>query len=155
MVENGPRAIQWLISEGVPFTRDEGNGMGYHLTREGGHSVRRVIHAADATGQAVQLTLTEKARAHPNITVLEHHVAVDLITGAKLGLADESRNRCYGAYVLDGLAGKVRTIGAHDTILATGGAGKVYLYTTNPDTATGDGIAMGWRAGCRKRGGKR
>lgn len=149
VVENGPRAIQWLISEGVPFTRAEGNGMGYHLTREGGHSVRRVIHAADATGQAVQLTLTEKARAHPNITVLEHHVAVDLITGAKLGRADESRNRCYGAYVLDSLAGKVRTIGARDTILATGGAGKVYLYTTNPDTATGDGIAMGWRAGCR------
>ncbi len=149
VVENGPRAIQWLISEGVPFTRDDSNGMGYHLTREGGHSVRRVIHAADATGQAVQLTLTEKARAHPNITVLEHHVAVDLITGAKLGRADESRSRCYGAYVLDSLAGKVRTIGAHDTILATGGAGKVYLYTTNPDTATGDGIAMGWRAGCR------
>ncbi len=84
VVENGPQAIQWLISQGVPFTRDQGNGTGYHLTREGGHSVRRVIHAADATGQAVQLTLSEKARAHPNITVLEHHVAIDLITSAKL-----------------------------------------------------------------------
>ncbi len=150
VVENGPGAIQWLIAQGVPFTRDDGgNGMGYHLTREGGHSVRRVIHAADATGQAVQLTLSEKARAHPNITLLEHHVAIDLITGAKLGRTDDSRNRCYGAYVLDSPGGGVRTIGAHDTILATGGAGKVYLYTTNPDTATGDGIAMGWRAGCR------
>ncbi len=153
VVENGPQAIQWLISQGVPFTRDQGNGTGYHLTREGGHSVRRVIHAADATGQAVQLTLTEKARAHPNITVLERHVAIDLITSAKLvhlGVqASEKSNRCYGAYVLDSVAGTVRTIGAHNTVLATGGAGKVYLYTTNPDTATGDGIAMGWRAGCR------
>ena len=84
VVENGPRAIQWLISQGVPFTRDQGSGTGYHLTREGGHSVRRIIHAADATGQAVQLTLIEKARTHPNITVLEHHVAIDLITSAKL-----------------------------------------------------------------------
>jgi L-aspartate oxidase len=153
VVENGPQAIQWLISQGVPFTRDQGNGTGYHLTREGGHSVRRVIHAADATGQAVQLTLSEKARAHPNITVLEHHVAIDLITTAKLAhlgvQTGEKSNRCYGAYVLDSVAGTVRTIGAHNTVLATGGAGKVYLYTTNPDTATGDGIAMGWRAGCQ------
>jgi L-aspartate oxidase len=153
VVENGPQAVQWLISEGVPFTRDRGNGTGYHLTREGGHSVRRVIHAADATGQAVQLTLSEKARAHPNIAVLEHHVAIDLITSAKLAHlgvpTDEKSDRCYGAYVLDSVAGAVRTIGARNTVLATGGAGKVYLYTTNPDTATGDGIAMGWRAGCR------
>ena len=153
VVENGPQAVQWLISQGVPFTRDQGNGTGYHLTREGGHSVRRVIHAADATGQAVQLTLSEKARAHPNIAVLEHHVAIDLITSGKLAhlgvRTGEKSNRCYGAYVLDSVAGTVRTIGAHNTVLATGGAGKVYLYTTNPDTATGDGIAMGWRAGCR------
>jgi L-aspartate oxidase len=152
VVENGPRAIQWLIEEGVPFTRDQDSGTGYHLTREGGHSVRRVIHAADATGQAVQATLSEKARAHPNITVLEHHVAVDLITDMKLvhaGVGDRNgARRCYGAYVLDKAAGKVRTVAAHSTVLATGGAGKVYLYTTNPDTATGDGIAMGWRAGC-------
>ncbi len=89
VVEEGPRAVQWLISQGVPFTRNQGSGTGYHLTREGGHSVRRVIHAADATGQAVQLTLIEKARTHPNITVLEHHVAIDLITSAKLGRADQ------------------------------------------------------------------
>ncbi len=149
VVENGPQAIQWLIGQGVPFTRDHDNGTGYHLMREGGHSVRRVIHAADATGHAVQLTLSEKARTHPNITVLEHHIAIDLITSAKLGRADKNENRCYGAYVLNGVTGKVYTIGAHNTVLATGGAGKVYLYTTNPDTATGDGIAMGWRAGCR------
>ena len=153
VVENGPQAVQWLINQGVPFTRDRGNGTGYHLTREGGHSVRRVIHAADTTGQAVQLTLSEKARAHPNIAVLEHHVAIDLITSGKLAhlgvRTGEKSNRCYGAYVLDSVAGTVRTIGAHNTVLATGGAGKVYLYTTNPDTATGDGIAMGWRAGCR------
>lgn len=148
-VQNGPQAVQWLISQGVPFTRDNENGIGYHLTREGGHSVRRVIHAADATGHAVQMTLIEKARDHPNIAVLEHHVAIDLITSAKLGDADGSNNRCRGAYVLDSVAGRVRTIAAHNTVLATGGAGKVYLYTTNPDTATGDGIAMGWRAGCR------
>lgn len=153
VVENGPQAIQWLIDQGVPFTRDGGNGTGYHLTREGGHSVRRVIHAADATGKAVQLTLIERAHAHPNITVLEYHVAIDLITSAKLAGRIESHyengNRCLGAYVLDSREGRVHTIAAHNTVLATGGAGKVYLYTTNPDTATGDGIAMGWRAGCR------
>ena len=149
VAENGPRAIEWLIDQGVPFTRDQNNSTGYHLTREGGHSVRRVIHAADATGQAVQLTLGEKARFHPNITVLERHIAIDLITDAKMGRSDVSENRCYGAYVLDSSAGRVDTISAHSTVLATGGAGKVYLYTTNPDSATGDGIAMGWRAGCR------
>lgn len=96
----------------------------------------------------VQLTLTRQAAQHPNITILEQHIAVDLITSEKLPHA-RGHNRCYGAYVLDIKAGKVRTIAAQNTILATGGAGKVYLYTTNPDVATGDGIAMGWRAGCR------
>ncbi|MEY4959828.1 MAG: hypothetical protein RL610_7 [Pseudomonadota bacterium] len=148
VAENGPRAVEWLIDQGVPFTRDQNNSTGYHLTREGGHSVRRVIHAADTTGQAVQLTLGEKARSHPNITVLERHIAIDLITDAKMGRSDVSKSRCYGAYVLDSSAGRVDTISAHSTVLATGGAGKVYLYTTNPDSATGDGIAMGWRAGC-------
>lgn len=143
VVENAPRAIDWLIQQGVPFTRDES---GYHLTREGGHSARRVIHVADATGAAVQDTLTKKVRAHANITILENHIAVDLITGEKLGLPE---NRCYGAYVLDSIKGHVITVGAPNTLLATGGAGKVYLYTTNPDTSTGDGIAMAWRAGCR------
>lgn len=143
VVENGRRAIEWLIDQGVPFTKD---ATGYHLTREGGHSARRVIHVADATGAAVQETLTAKVRNHPNITVLENHIAIDLITGEKLGLAE---NRCYGAYILDNERGEVVTIGAPNTLIATGGAGKVYLYTTNPDTSTGDGIAMAWRAGCR------
>jgi L-aspartate oxidase len=143
VVENGRRAIEWLIEQGVPFTKDE---TGYHLTREGGHSARRVIHVADATGSAVQSTLTERVRNTPNITVLENHIAIDLITGSKIGLKD---NRCYGAYVLDNINDEVITLGAPNTLIATGGAGKVYLYTTNPDTSTGDGIAMAWRAGCR------
>ncbi len=142
VVENGRRAIEWLIEQGVPFTKDEA---GYHLTREGGHSARRVIHVADATGSAVQETLTRKVRGEANITVLEHHIAIDLITGEKLGTGEK---RCFGAYILDSRNGEVVTIGARNTLIATGGAGKVYLYTTNPDTSTGDGIAMAWRAGC-------
>ena len=145
VVENGRNAIDWLIARGVPFTRDE-SPLGFHLTREGGHGQRRVIHVADATGAAVQETLTAQVRQHPNIAVLENHIAIDLITASKLGLA---RNRCLGAYVLDVQRDRVVTIGASQTALATGGTGKVYLYTTNPDTATGDGIAMAWRAGCR------
>jgi L-aspartate oxidase len=144
VVENGRQAIEWLIGQGVPFTRD-GSELGYHLTREGGHSHRRVIHAADATGHAVQVTLEAKVKAHPNITVLEYHDAVDLITGPKLGLPER---RCLGLYALDQKSGLVHTVAADQVVLATGGAGKVYLYTTNPDTSTGDGIAMGWRAGC-------
>ncbi|WP_300329734.1 L-aspartate oxidase [Accumulibacter sp.] len=143
VIENGRRAVEWLIEQGVPFTRHEA---GYHLTREGGHSARRVIHVADTTGLAVQNTLTGQLRQQSRITVLEHHIAIDLITGGKLGL---SVDRCYGAYVLDSRSGEVLTIGARHTLIATGGAGKVYLYTTNPDTSTGDGIAMAWRAGCR------
>ena len=143
VVENGRRAIEWLIDQGVPFTKD---ASGYHLTREGGHSARRVIHVADATGASVQETLTRKVRATPNITVFESHIAIDLITGEKLGTG---KKRCFGAYVLDSRNGEVVTMGAANTLIATGGAGKVYLYTTNPDTSTGDGIAMAWRAGCR------
>ncbi len=146
VVEHGRDCVQWLIAQGVPFTRDATSDTGYHLTTEGGHSHRRVIHAADATGHAVQTTLEGKVRAHPNITLLEHHNTIDLITGAKLGLTD---NRCYGCYALDTKTGEIRAIAAQHTVLATGGAGKVYLYTTNPDTSTGDGIAMAWRAGCR------
>ncbi|MDR1647863.1 MAG: L-aspartate oxidase [Zoogloeaceae bacterium] len=144
VVENGSRAIQWLIGEGVPFTRDAN---GYHLTREGGHSARRIIHVADATGLYVQETLTAKVRNHPGIDILEHHTAIDLITGKRLGRATDPR--CYGAYVLDDRSGAIKTIAARHTLIASGGAGKVYLYTTNPDTSTGDGIAMAWRAGCR------
>ena len=146
-VEQAPEAIQWLIDRGVPFTREDGK---YHLTREGGHSHRRVIHVDDATGAAVQATLTPQVLNHPNITVLEDHIVVDLITTRKLGRQWMGRtNRCLGAYVLNSATGHVHTVAAGQTLLATGGAGKVYLYTTNPDTSTGDGIAMAWRAGCR------
>jgi L-aspartate oxidase len=148
IIEHGREAIDWLIEQGVPFTRDATAEFGYHLTREGGHSQRRIIHAADATGHAVQVTLEEKVRKHPNITLLENHFAIDLITSGKLG-AKEVSPQCLGLYVQDIKSGKVITIAADQTVLATGGAGKVYLYTTNPDTATGDGIAMAWRAGCR------
>jgi L-aspartate oxidase len=148
IIEHGRDAIEWLIAQGVPFTRDEKAELGFHLTREGGHSQRRIIHAADATGHAVQVTLEQKVRAHPNITLLEHHFAIDLITSGKLGAADAAP-RCLGLYVQDVKSNKVLTLAADHTVLATGGAGKVYLYTTNPDTATGDGIAMAWRAGCR------
>lgn len=151
VAEQGKQAVEWLIEQGVGFTREQDDS-GYHLTREGGHSHRRVIHAADATGHAVQTTLSEKVKQHPNITVLENHIAVDLITTLKVKttkVEDTHDNACLGAYVLDNKTGKVITIAAQNTILATGGAGKVYLYTTNPDVSTGDGMAMAWRAGCR------
>lgn len=151
VVEQGKETVEWLIEQGVKFTRESNNSK-YHLTREGGHSHRRIIHAADATGHAVQTTLAEQVRQHPNITLLENHIAVDLITTHKVKNLDPKiteNNACLGAYVLDNSTGKVMTIGAHNTVLATGGAGKVYLYTTNPDVSTGDGIAMAWRAGCR------
>lgn len=148
IVERGPQAIHWLIDQGVPFTRDPNAELGYHLTREGGHSQRRIIHAADATGHAVQVTLEGKVRQHPNITLLENHFAIDLITSDKVGV-EAAMPTCLGLYVQDVASGKVLTLAAEQTVLATGGAGKVYLYTSNPDTATGDGIAMAWRAGCR------
>ncbi|HZF22770.1 MAG TPA: FAD-dependent oxidoreductase, partial [Burkholderiales bacterium] len=115
VVERGRQAIEWLIGQGVPFTRDETSDVGYHLTREGGHSHRRVIHAADATGHAVQTTLEAKVKAHPNITVLDHYMAVDLITGPKLG---QPERRCHGLYALDENAGRVVTIGAEQVVLA-------------------------------------
>lgn len=146
IVEHGRAAIEWLISQGVPFTRDAAAELGFHLTREGGHSHRRIIHAADATGHAVLATLSARARQHPNITFFENHHAVDLITSDRIGLPG---GRCVGLYALDVRTGLTVTIEAPHTVLATGGAGKVYLYTTNPDTATGDGIAMASRAGCR------
>jgi L-aspartate oxidase len=145
VAKHGRETVEWLIKEGVPFTREDDDS-GYHLTREGGHSHRRIIHAADATGHAVQKTLAEKVRSHPNITLLEDHIAVDLITSRKVKIEG---SECLGAYVLDNHSGKVLTIGAQQTVLATGGTGKVYLYTTNPDVSTGDGVAMAWRAGCR------
>jgi L-aspartate oxidase len=148
-VAHGPEAIRWLIDQGVPFTRERGEEgvLGYHLTREGGHSHRRVIHAADATGKATETTLEQRVRSHPDIELREHHIAIDLITRHKLGLSGE--NRCLGAYALDKSSGRVEMFSARFVVLATGGASKVYLYTSNPDTSTGDGIAMAWRAGCR------
>lgn len=148
IVEHGGEAIDWLIGQGVPFSRDSSDNSDYHLTREGGHSQRRIFHAADATGHVVQETLEKVIRNRPNIQLFENHCAVDLITSEKLGNTSQP-NRCYGLYVLDVANGVVKTFAARHTVLATGGAGKVYLYTTNPDTSTGDGVAMAWRAGCR------
>jgi L-aspartate oxidase len=147
VVERGRASVEWLVEQGVPFTRDDDNGAELHLTREGGHSHRRIAHAADATGRAVQTTLVERVKNHPNIEVFEWHVAIDLITGRNLDVDPWDRNRVRGAYVLDRRSGQVKTLAAPYTIIAAGGAGKVYLYTTNPDSATGDGVAMAWRAG--------
>ena len=145
----GKEAIQWLTDLNVPFSRDETTHQ-FHLTKEGGHSHRRVVHAKDATGKAIQKTLSEKVKAHPNITILENHIAVDLITEKKsLKVEKIKSNRCLGAYVLNNKTGKVMTVASQETILAAGGVSKVYLYTTNPDVSTGDGVAMAWRAGCR------
>jgi L-aspartate oxidase len=146
VVEGAPHAIAWLRQMGVEFTEDHDHPGELHLTREGGHSQRRIVHAADATGAAVQKTLIQKVKANRNITVFEHYMLVDLITDRHL---QRSGNRCHGAYALDVKTGEVATFAAQHTLLATGGAGKVYLYSTNPDTATGDGIAAAWRAGCR------
>jgi len=146
-VRHGPENIRWLIERGIRFSRGEPGNGDYHLTREGGHTHRRVIHAEDATGRAVETTLEAQVRAHPRITLREEHVAIDLITAHKFNL--DGPDRCLGAYVLDKGTGKVSAFTARRTVLATGGAAKVYLYTSNPDTATGDGIAMGWRAGAR------
>lgn len=146
--EGAPMVIDWLVNQGVPFTRKrQPDGREeFHLTREGGHSQRRVVHAADATGQAVVNTLVDRVRAHANIDIYENHVAVELITGAWL---QRPTRRCLGAYLLDRETGQVKDFSARFVVLATGGGGKVYLYTSNPDVATGDGIALGWRAGCR------
>jgi L-aspartate oxidase len=147
-IEQAPAVIDWLVDLGVPFTRNAAadDSQPFHLTREGGHSTRRVLHAMDATGRAMEHTLLEAARRRANIRLFEQHIAVDLITGAKLGL---THNRCLGAYVLDREHQHVEVFAARNTVLATGGASKVYLYTSNPDTSSGDGIAMAWRAGCR------
>jgi L-aspartate oxidase len=149
IVRRGPENVQWLIEQGVEFDRlEDADGMrNFHLTREGGHSHRRVIHARDATGRAVENTLEAKVRAHPNVTILESHIAVDLISSSKLNL--DTPERSLGAYVFSMADNRVSPISARVTVLATGGASKCYLYTSNPDTSTGDGIAMAWRVGCR------
>ena len=146
-VEGAPAAIDFLVELGVTFDLEDNH---YHLTREGGHSFRRVLHVADATGAAISAALTQRTRATPAIELFERFVAVDLITARKLGHTDEpAADRCLGAYALNSETGEVSAFEARFVVLATGGASKVYLYTTNPDTATGDGIAMAWRAGCR------
>jgi len=145
--QNSAAAVEWLVQQGVPFTDDADGPLGLHLTREGGHGVRRIAHAADATGKAIHDALLARAAAHPNIELREHTMAVDLITSRHLKRAEAQR--CYGVYALDITRGRVETVAASAVVLATGGIGKVYRYTTNPDTATGDGIAMAWRAGCR------
>ncbi len=139
-------SLQWLIDLGVGFDRvaDAQGAERFHLTQEGGHSHRRILHAADATGRAVQTTLVSEVKKHPNITILEQVNAIDLITEKHVG----GEARCYGAYILNRLTQQVETISARFVALATGGASKVYQYTSNPDIASGDGIAMAWRAGC-------
>ncbi len=150
-VKNSRDAIEWLIKRGVNFSLDE-NGKSdtsnYHLTREGGHSHRRIIHAADATGKAVQNTLASAVSNHPNIQIFENYNAIDLVTTHTLGIIGET-NRCRGAYALNRESGEVESFNAKFVVLATGGASKVYLYTSNPDISSGDGIAMAWRTGCR------
>ncbi len=143
-VSAGSDCIDWLIRQGVAFTRTEDST--YHLTQEGGHSHRRIIHAADATGHAVSQALCQQAREANNVEIFENRVAVDLITHRKLALPG---NRCVGAYVLNRDVQHVELFKARFVVLATGGASKAYLYTSNPDGATGDGIAIAWRAGCR------
>jgi|TARA_B110000503_G_scaffold38382_1_gene63005 L-aspartate oxidase len=143
-VENGPDAICWLIEQGVKFTQSEDKK--YHLTREAGHSHRRILHAADATGKEVSTSLADRVKNNPNIRLYENHIVVDLITQAD---KNSSRVRCTGAYVLDTQKDCVVVFQAKSVVLATGGASKAYLYTSNPDGATGDGIALAWRSGCR------
>jgi len=147
VVEHGPAAIEGLLSYGVEFDRtSEGAGANdFSLGREGGHSRRRILHRADATGREIEQALLARAYAHPNVQLFENHCAVDLLTTGKLRLPGP--NRALGAYALDARTGEVERMLAPVTLLATGGAGKVYLYTTNPDIASGDGMAMAYRAG--------
>ena len=149
VVENAAAAIERLAELGVPFNPGEETGTRWHLTREGGHSHRRIVHVDDATGWAVQQALQQAAMAHPNITLLTGHVALDLITERHVEGERFATRRCHGVYALDVEARKVRRFVARAVVLATGGASRVYQYSTNPDGSTGDGIAMAWRAGCR------
>ncbi len=143
--ERGKDCMQWLIKFGMPFDTEqsEDGKTRYHLTREGGHSHRRILHAADATGQAVQMTLTEAANQHPNIHIFERYNAIDLIK------SPNDHNVCIGAYVWSRNKEHVEVIRCRFAALASGGASKVYQYTSNPDVSSGDGIALAWRAGCR------
>ncbi|SBS60495.1 L-aspartate oxidase [Vibrio atlanticus] len=149
IAENAKECVQWLIDGGVPFDKDESSTEGqpkYHLTREGGHSHRRILHAADATGMAMQTSLQDNVKNHPNIEIFERHNALDLITEDKIG---GSKDKVIGAYIWNRNQEHVETVRAKFVVLATGGASKVYQYTSNPDVSSGDGIAIAWRAGCR------
>ena len=144
--EHGAEQIRWLNSLGTPFSTDENDTDSLHLTREGGHSQRRVAHAADTTGRAIIDSMGARLKARPNTAIFEQHIAVDLITANKLG---HEPQRVLGAYALNRETDHIEVFHARCVVLATGGASKVYLYTSNPDVSTGDGIAMAWRAGCR------
>jgi L-aspartate oxidase len=146
VVGNAPAAIERLAKLGVPF--DAGGQARWHLTREGGHSRRRIVHVADATGRAVQQALEQAARAHPNIALVPDKIGIDLVTGRHT-VAGGGERRVHGLYALDRATGRVETLTARATVLATGGASRAWLYSTNPRGSTGDGIAMAWRAGCR------
>jgi len=146
IVEEGPARVSELIELGMSFCeRENGTGHELDLGKEGGHSKRRILHAKDITGREIEKALLAALARHPNVAIFENHAAIDLITRRKLGFTTE--NRCVGVYVLDVAAGRVEIVAAGHVLLATGGCGKVYLYTTNPDIATGDGVAMAYRAG--------
>ena len=152
IARHSAKAVEWLVARGVPFSPDPEGPLGLHLTREGGHAVRRIAHAADATGKAIHDVLLAEVKRHPNITLRERWMALDLITNRHLkrsALEPGEAQRCHGVYALDIDRQRVEALPAAAVVLATGGAGKVYRYTTNPETSTGDGIAMAWRAGCR------
>lgn len=149
VVENAPAAIERLADLGVPFNPGENASERWHLTREGGHSHRRIVHVDDATGWAVQHALEAAAVAHPNITLVPHMVAIDLITGRHANGKVNDPRRVFGVYACDRTTGRVHSFSGRATVLATGGASRAYLYSTNTRGSTGDGIAMAWRAGCR------
>ncbi len=149
VVRKGPECLRELIALGVSFTRDRGSATGYDLAREGGHSCRRIFHADDWTGREIEEVLINHCRQHENIVIWENMAAIDLLTANKWLGADRQHDYCWGTYALERNTGKVHAFVAGATLLASGGAGKVYLYTTNPDIATGDGVAMAQRAGAR------
>ncbi len=146
VAKKSSKCIQWLVDKDINFSKESNhNGEeALHLTKEGGHSQRRIVHAADATGREIETSLVKLAQQHKNIDLFENHIAIDLIKNKASG-----NNLCLGAYILDTKESKVKVFKAKNTVLATGGASKVYLYTSNPDGASGDGIAMAWRSGCR------
>jgi L-aspartate oxidase len=145
VVENGQKTIRWLVDQGVLFTKDKSN-KNFHLGQEGGHSFRRILHSADATGKAITRALIKKVKEASNIQIFEEHCAVDLITQED---STTNRMKCVGSYLLNLKSSEISLFQAKTVVLASGGASKAYLYTSNPDGASGDGIAMAWRKGCR------